>query len=114
MTSARASSPTEWRPTLLHGAPPLARTFTLREVAELMEKVRPEIACSRPDLRSRFQALVAEMAASRAHRQSASDSDVTDPVNRLLEVQEEVGVLIAETLLPVLRRIALLVADSSD
>ena len=94
---------------VLHGAPrALARTFTLREAADLLGKISPDQVPSGTDLRSRVLAVVAEMAALRSHRPSGPDDDVPDPINRPLEVQEEVGVLIAEALLPILRRIAAL------
>jgi protein-tyrosine phosphatase len=81
----------------------LARTFTLREAADLvglLDGVEPPGDA----LGERARGLVRAMAEARSRR-GASDDDVPDPVNRPVEVHEEVGVLIAETLLPVLGRI---------
>ena len=46
------------------------------------------------------------MAAARRRRKSGADDDIQDPVGRSIDVQEEVGESIADTLLPILRRIA--------
>jgi protein-tyrosine phosphatase len=92
---------------VLHSAPrALARTFTLREAADLLGKITPDASSSGPDFVSRAQALVAEMAAMRAQRRSSEDDDIRDPIGEAIEVHEEVGLAIAEALLSVLGRIA--------
>ncbi len=83
----------------------LARTFTLREAADLVRL----LGDSRPggeELTERARSLVREMAARRHLRHSDADDDVRDPIGHPVDVHEEVGEAIAEALLPVLRRIA--------
>jgi protein-tyrosine-phosphatase len=83
----------------------LARTFTLREAADLLARVgdAPLDGASLPE---RARKLVQLMAAARSERHADEDDDVRDPIGQPLEVHDEVGTVIVETLLPVLRRIA--------
>jgi protein-tyrosine phosphatase len=83
----------------------LARTFTLREAADLLRLVG-DTQPGGADLRERGQALVKELAAQRPLRHSSADDDVRDPIAHPVDVHEEVGEAIVESLLPVLRRIA--------
>jgi protein-tyrosine-phosphatase len=86
----------------------LARTFTLREAADLLrllEDVEPEGG----EFAERARALVRDMGAARGRRESWADDDIRDPVGQPLEVHQEVGESIAEALLPILRRVAALV-----
>ena len=99
---------------VLHGAPrALARTFTLREAADLLRLVA-DVEPSGDDFVERGRSLVAHMAAARSRRHSSDDDDVRDPIGQPVEVHEEVGVAIAEALLPVLRRLADLIRPTSD
>ena len=91
---------------VLHGAPrALARTFTLREAADLLRLV-DDAEPDGVDFLDRARDLVAAMAATRSRRQSAQDDDVRDPIGLPLEVHQEVGEAIVESLLPILRRLA--------
>lgn len=91
---------------VLHGAPrALARTFTLREAARLLELLG-DVGPEGGDFRQRAGNLVAGMAAARSRRQSGQDDDVRDPIGLPVEVHEEVGEVIVEALLPILRRLA--------
>ena len=94
---------------VLLGAPrALARTFTLREAADLVELVGEDVAVPGEALAERARNLVKELAAARSHRQSSADDDIRDPIGQPAEVHEEVGDAIAAALIPVLARIAAL------
>ena len=82
----------------------LARTFTLREAADLLSRSDGEPRGA--DLAERTRNLVASMAAARSGRYAAAGDDVRDPIDQPIEVHEEVCTLIVETLLPLLGRIA--------
>jgi protein-tyrosine phosphatase len=83
----------------------LARTFTLREAADLLSRIDggPTEGATLPD---RARNLVAALAAARSERRAGPDDDVRDPIGQPIEVHDEVGTVIAEALLPLLRRIA--------
>jgi protein-tyrosine-phosphatase len=91
---------------VLHAAPrALARTFTLREAAGLLELVEgtpPE----GDGFRERAQNLVTELSAARSRRHSSQDDDVRDPIGLPVDVHAEAGEAIVESLLPILRRLA--------
>ncbi|MGY1681930.1 arsenate reductase/protein-tyrosine-phosphatase family protein [Geodermatophilus sp. SYSU D01176] len=89
----------------------LARTFTLREAADLLELVPEDVDLSGPDLAERARHLVTAMAAARRRRPVTPEDDVPDPIGQPLEVHQEVGEAIAEALLPVLARLASLAAE---
>jgi protein-tyrosine-phosphatase len=93
------------REVLRHVPRALGRTFTLREAADLLRLVG-DTQPGGADLSERGRALVKEMAAQRPLRHGDADDDVPDPIGQPVEVHEEVGQLIAEALLPILRRIA--------
>lgn len=82
----------------------LARTFTLREAADLLARLE-----SPPPAGSGVQeagvVLVQALAAGRAHRSSGRDDDVPDPVGKPLDAHAEAGELIAGALLPLLDRL---------
>jgi protein-tyrosine-phosphatase len=84
----------------------LARTFTLREAAALIELLDEDIQLPGQNLAERAGNLVKAMAAARSRRQSGADDDVLDPIGQPVEVHEEAGEAIAAALLPVLRRLA--------
>ena len=91
---------------VLHGAPrAMARTFTLREAADLLAILGDDVPLDGGSLIVRARGLVAEMAAARSRRHGGQDADdIRDPVGEPLEVHEEVGEAIAAALLPVLMR----------
>jgi protein-tyrosine-phosphatase len=83
----------------------LARTFTLREAADLLD----QLGGLPPDasgLAAGARLLVRAMAAARANRRAGADDDIRDPIGQPIEVHDDVGTAIVEALLPVLRRIA--------
>ena len=91
---------------VLHGAPrAMARTFTLREAADLVALLGDGAQPDGADFTARARALVAEMAAARSRRSGGEDDDIRDPIGQPPEVHEEVGEAITAALLPVLRRI---------
>jgi protein-tyrosine phosphatase len=92
---------------VLHRSPrALSRTFTLREAADLVAGLGEERMPAGDDFAARARGLVKAMAEARSHRHSGDADDVRDPIGEPVEVHEEVGGLIAESLLPVLRRLA--------
>jgi protein-tyrosine phosphatase len=84
----------------------LARTFTLREAADLLRMLGDSVEAPGDDLAGRARALVMEMATARSRRQSSADDDVADPIGKPLEAHQEAGDAIVESLLPLLARIA--------
>jgi protein-tyrosine-phosphatase len=99
---------------VLHVAPrALARTFTLREAADLMRLLGDDFQPSGDDLAARARSLVTQMAPVRSRRHSGEDDDVRDPIGQPVEVHQEVGEAIAESLLPILRRFAALDASGA-
>ncbi len=88
----------------------LSRTFTLREAADLVQFVGEDTELGGSDLTERARGLVAAMAGVRGRRSPGSGDDVPDPIDRPLEVHQEVGEAIAESLLPILDRLAALAA----
>ncbi|MGY1594300.1 hypothetical protein ACI79D_20175 [Geodermatophilus sp. SYSU D00708] len=94
---------------VLRGAPrALARTFTLREAAGLVELVGEDVDIPGEGHAQRARNLVKELAAARSHRQSSADDDIRDPIGHPAEVHAEVGDAVAAALVPVLARIAAL------
>ncbi|MGY1846823.1 arsenate reductase/protein-tyrosine-phosphatase family protein [Blastococcus sp. SYSU DS1021] len=101
------------RAALLERAPrALQRSFTLREAAALLSAVTEHP--QGPDLPGSARALVAAMARARGRRSSGEDDDIRDPIGMPVEVHEEVGELIAATLLVVLDRLAALAEDHQN
>jgi protein-tyrosine-phosphatase len=84
----------------------MARTFTLREAAALLGLVPDGAPLNGDTLPDRARGLVAALASARSRRPGAGDDDVRDPIGQPLEVHEEVGEMIVEALLPLLRRMA--------
>jgi protein-tyrosine phosphatase len=100
------------RQAVLERAPKaLAKTFTLREAAGLLQHVGGEWPGG-DHLAARSVGLVRLLADGRSRRGSRSADDVPDPIGHPVEVHQEVAELIAESLLPVLSRIAALHGDS--
>ncbi len=94
---------------VLRGAPrALARTFTLREAADLVGLLDEDLELSGELAAERARALVSELNAARAQRRSGEGDDIRDPINQPLEVHQEVGEAIAAALIPLLGRIAAL------
>jgi protein-tyrosine phosphatase len=88
---------------VLEGAPrAMAKTFTLREAADLLQHV-PERGAAAGGFGDR--AFMQELAAARPRRHSGQDDDIRDPIGRPPEVHEEVGEAITAALIPVLQRI---------
>lgn len=93
------------RADLLQRAPgSLQRTFTLTEAASLLDGITDEPPDA--DFPVRARAWVTAMAAARGRRPGGPGDDVRDPIGHSVDVHEEVGGLIAATLLPVLDCVA--------
>jgi protein-tyrosine phosphatase len=90
----------------------LQRTFTLPEAAALLADVFTDPTGS--DFPERARRLVTTMAAARGRRSGGEDDDVRDPIGQPVEVHEEVGGLIAATLIPVLDRLVQLHDDARN
>jgi protein-tyrosine phosphatase len=86
----------------------MARTFTLREAADLVEVVGRDVELAGETPADRARSLVREMAAARSRRAGGAGDDVRDPINQPLEVHQEVGEAIATALVPLLQRIVAL------
>ena len=98
---------------VLRGAPrALARTFTLREAAGLVERVG-DVDVPGDGLAERARSLVKELAAARSRRQSSADDDIHDPIGQPAEMHGDVGDAVATALIPVLSRIVALRPDGS-
>lgn len=83
----------------------LARTFTLREAADLL-RLLGDAPVDGATFVDRARDLVRRMAASRSHRRTGAGDDVRDPIGQPIEVHDEVATLIAESLRPILQRVA--------
>jgi protein-tyrosine-phosphatase len=92
----------------------LARTFTLREAADLIELLGESVDPSGPTLAERGRRLVQAMATTRSRRHGGEDDDVRDPIQQPIEVHQQVGEAIVGALLPVLRRLASLDTAGTD
>jgi protein-tyrosine phosphatase len=91
---------------VLQGDPrALARTYTLREAADLLDQLG-EAPLDGVTLAERARGLVEVMARARSERHAGANDDVRDPIGQPIGVHDEVGTMIVQTLLPVLRRIA--------
>ncbi|MGY1812832.1 arsenate reductase/protein-tyrosine-phosphatase family protein [Blastococcus sp. SYSU D00820] len=90
----------------------LARTFTLREAADLAAMLGPDAQLPEGGFAERARDLVRQWAGLRGRRQSSDADDVPDPIGRPLEAHEIAGELIAPALLMVLDR--LVVAGRTD
>jgi protein-tyrosine phosphatase len=88
----------------------LARTFTLREAAALLDLVVEDVELPGGGLTERARHLVTEIAAARPRRHGGVDDDIRDPVGQSVEVHDKVGEAITQTLLPVLSRFAALLS----
>lgn len=99
---------------VLHVAPRhLARTFTLREAAALLDVVGDDVPTSGGGFSDRARALVEAMVEVRSTRPSTADDDVPDPIGYPVQAHEEAGELIVATLLPLLARLAALHAEAA-
>lgn len=95
---------------VLHEAPrAMARTFTLREAADLVTLLGDDVRPTGVSFAQRARGLAAAMAAARSRRHRArEDDDVRDPIGEPLAVHEEVGETITAALLPVLQQFVVL------
>lgn len=84
----------------------LARTFTLREAADLLGFVADGTGESEGDFVALARGFVAALAEARSNRVSGRDDDVPDPINQPADLHEHAGQLIVAALLPLLRRLA--------
>jgi len=90
------------RAAVLSAAPrALARTFTLREAAELVDLLDEE-RLPGATFAEQGRELVKRMAAMRSRRPTSRTDDIADPIGQTVEVHQFVGDQIAEALLPVL------------
>lgn len=85
----------------------LARTFTLREAADLLATLG-DVDVEGEDLVERAHNLVRALADARAGRKSSKADDIPDPIGRPLQVHQDVGETIADALLPLLERLVAL------
>ena len=83
----------------------LARTFTLREAADLVTLVGDDVDLPGDTLAERCRALVKQLAANRSRRGRNAVDDIPDPIGETIDVQQQVGDLIAASLVPVLDRL---------
>jgi protein-tyrosine phosphatase len=86
----------------------LARTFALREAADLLGLLG-EWEPEGHGFGERARSLVKALADVRSRRAADDNDDVPDPISGPVEAHEEAGELIVGTLLPLLGRIASLV-----
>jgi protein-tyrosine phosphatase len=86
----------------------LARTFTLREAADLVQILGDDVELPGETLLERGRALVKSMATARSRRESGAEDDIVDPINLPLDAHQEAGDAIADALIPVLARLAAL------
>jgi protein-tyrosine phosphatase len=81
----------------------LNKTFTLREAADVTAQLEGDVLGE--DFAERARDLVRQLATSRSRR-SHEDDDVPDPIDQRLEVHQQAGELISESLIPLLDRLA--------
>jgi protein-tyrosine-phosphatase len=94
------------RQEVLAGAPrALARTFTLREAADLLVLLG-DVELPGGSVAEPAAALVAAMARSRSRRATGHAEDIADPFGRPFEAHREAGAAITQALGPVLERLA--------
>jgi protein-tyrosine phosphatase len=86
----------------------LARTFTLREAADILRLLGDSIGPPGETLLERGRAVVKEMAAARSRREGGPVDDIADPINKPVEAHQEAGDAIVDALLPLLDRIVAL------
>ncbi len=91
----------------------LARTFTVREAADLLERSGGDAPLVEGRFDERARALVRHLAAVRSRRAAGPADDVPDPIAGPLEAHQLAGDLIAAALLPVLDRFAALAVEQS-
>jgi protein-tyrosine-phosphatase len=82
----------------------MARTFTVREAAGLLELARPDESLP-GDPAAPARALVRAMAAARPRRRSGPDDDIADPIGQDLDGHRSTARAVADALLPVLDRL---------
>jgi protein-tyrosine phosphatase len=69
----------------------MARTFTVREAADLLSRLGDDRHLTGEDFGARARGLVGALADARAHRPSDESDDVPDPISRPVEAHEEAG-----------------------
>jgi protein-tyrosine phosphatase len=78
----------------------MARTFTLREAADLLGRIDGALPGVSPSDRAR--ALVQAMAGQRSRRRSGGEDDIADPIGGPAEVHAETARAVADSLRPLL------------
>lgn len=92
----------------------LARTFTLREAADLFRLIGDDVELPGESLPDRARALVKEMATVRPRREGGSGDDIADPIGKPLDAHQEAGEAIVGSLLPLLNRMVSLADPEPD
>lgn len=90
---------------LAHAPRAMARTFTLREAAGLLDLLGP-VDDLPGEPRDRARALVTRMGTARSRRPSGPDDDIADPVGQDDDVHLRTASAIREALVPVLGGLA--------
>jgi protein-tyrosine-phosphatase len=84
----------------------LARTYTLREAADLASLVPAGLDLPGATVPARCRSLVREMAAARARRTGGGGDDILDPIGQMPGVHMEIGEVIAGSVLGLFGRFA--------
>ena len=102
------------RRSVLNRAPrALSRTFTLREAADLASLVPGDVELPGETFPDRCRSFVREMAAARARRATDAHDDIADPIGQPASVHAAVGDEIADGVLRLFGRLAVLSAAPS-
>ncbi len=102
------------RKTVLALAPrALARTFTLREAADLIGILGDDADLAAGAFADRARGLVRELSNARSRRRPGEGDDVADPIGKPIEAHQEAGEALAEALIPVLARLVALRATAA-
>jgi protein-tyrosine phosphatase len=89
----------------------LNKTFTLREAADVAAHLDGDVLGE--DFAERARDVVRQLATLRSRR-SHEDDDVPDPIDQPLEVHQQAGELIAESLIPLLDRLSELRGEAAE
>jgi protein-tyrosine-phosphatase len=88
----------------------LGRTFTLREAAALHDQLADGALPGGDPATGSVGEWVRQLAKARSRRRGSSDDDVRDPIGLSYEAHEEAAAAIAVAIVPLVRRLAALVA----